>query len=122
MFPNFLTFYLDLFAGYANIYYEWSYLLHAQKIINRELHKVLKWLETNKLALNINKTNFVIFHSHQCELTNHIFLRIGRRKIKQESCVKFLGLLLDPDLSWKFHLTELSKKLARILQDSPLCS
>ena len=38
---------------------------------------------------------------------------MGRKKIKQESCVKFLGLLLDSNLSWKFHLTELSKKLAR---------
>ena len=38
---------------------------------------------------------------------------MGRKKIKQESCVKFLGVLLDSNLSWKFHLTELSKKLAR---------
>ena len=38
---------------------------------------------------------------------------MGRKKIKQESCVKFLGLLLDSNLSWKFHLTELLKKLAR---------
>ena len=27
--------------------------------------------------------------------------------------VKFLGVLLDENLSWKYHLTELSKKLAR---------
>ena len=27
--------------------------------------------------------------------------------------VKFLGLLLDENLSWKHHLSELSKKLAR---------
>ena len=27
--------------------------------------------------------------------------------------MKFLGVLLDENLSWKYHLTELSKKLAR---------
>ena len=27
--------------------------------------------------------------------------------------MKFLGVLLDSNLSWKSHLTELSKKLAR---------
>ena len=43
---------------------------------------------------------------------SNIFLKIGRRKIKQESCVKFLELLLDSNLTWKSHLTELSKKLA----------
>ena len=27
--------------------------------------------------------------------------------------MKFLGVLLDPNLNWKPHITELSKKLAR---------
>ena len=84
-----------------------------QKIVNRELHKVQKWLEANRLAPNIDKTNFVIFHSQQRKITDHIVLRIGRKKTKQESSVKFLGVLLDSNLSWKSHLTELSKKLAR---------
>ena len=69
--------------------------------------------QANRLALNVDKTNFVIFHSQQRKITDHIVLRIGRKKIKQESSVKFLGVLLDSNLSWKSHLTELSKKLAR---------
>ena len=44
---------------------------------------------------------------------NNIVLRFGRKSTKQESYVKFLGILLDSNLSWKFHFTELSKKLAR---------
>ena len=83
-----------------------------QKIVNRELCKVWKWLEANRLALNIDKTNFVIFHSQQRKITYHIVLQIGRKMIKQESPMKFLGVLLDSNLSWKTHLTELSKKLA----------
>ena len=72
------TFYL--FADDTNIYYESSNLLHVQKIVNRELRKVRKWLESNRLALNIDKTNFVIFHSQQCKITDQIALRIGRRR------------------------------------------
>ena len=102
-----------MFADDTNIYYESSDLLHTQKIVNRELCKVRKWLEANRLALNIDKTNFVIFHSQQCKITDQIVLQIGRKKINQESCVKCLGVLLDSNLSWKSHLTELSKKLAR---------
>ena len=33
--------------------------------------------------------------------------------MSQETCVKFLGVLLDSTSSWKPHLTELSKKLSR---------
>ena len=90
-----LAFYL--FADDTNIYYESSNLLHIQKIVNRELRKVRKWLEANRLALNIDKTNFVIFHSQQSKITDQIVLRIGRKKINQESCVKFLG---DSNLSF----------------------
>ena len=56
-----LTFYL--FAEDSNIYFESSDLSYIQRIVNRELRKVRKWLEANRLALNIDKTNFVIFHS-----------------------------------------------------------
>ena len=113
--PNvskFLQFYL--FADDTNIYYESSDLLNLLKILNRELSKVRKWLEANRLALNIEKTNFVLFHSSQRKLTQTIVLKIEKNKIKQGTHVRFLGVLLDSTLSWRYHLTELSKK--------PLCS
>ena len=106
-----LTFYL--FADDTNIYYESSDLLNIQKTVNRELRKVHKWLEANRLALNIEKTNIVIFHSPQRIITDRIALKLGKKKIKQESRVRFLGVLLDSTLSWRNDLTELSKKLAR---------
>ena len=122
---KFLNFYL--FADDTNIYCESSDLLNTQKIVNEGLRKVRKWLEANRLALNIDKANFVLFHSSQHNLTEHIVLKIGNKGLKQESHVCFLGLLLDPTLSWKFHISELSKKLARtavcfFLQDQSLCS
>ena len=73
---KFLTFYL--FADDTNIYYESSDLMNIQKIVNRELRKVRKWLEANRLALNIEKTNFVIFHSQQQIITDRITLKIGK--------------------------------------------
>ena len=35
------------------------------------------------------------------------------KHVKQAKYVKFLGLLLDENLSWKYHLSELSKKFSR---------
>ena len=61
-----LTFYL--FADYTNIYFESSDLPTIQKVVNQELRKVRKWLEANRLALNIEKNNFVSFHSTQHKL------------------------------------------------------
>ena len=85
---KFLNFYL--FADDTNIYYESSDLLNIQKIVNRELRKVRKWLEANRLALNIDKTNFVLFHSSQRDLTEHIVLKIGNKNSNKRAMYVFL--------------------------------
>ena len=59
------------------------------------------------------KTNFVIFHSPLNLLKESINIKIGKQHVKQAKYVKFLGLLLDENLSWRYHLCELSKKLSR---------
>ena len=102
-----------LFADDTNIYFESDSLSQLQKIVNKELKQVKKWLDANKLALNVDKTNFVIFHSTNKSLDEAINIKIGKELVKQAKYVKFLGVLLDENLTWKYHLSELSKKLAR---------
>ena len=80
--------------------------------MNRELRHDKKWLEANKLALNIEKTNFVVFHSPFKKFAKPIILKFGRKKITRANHVKFLSVLLDDTLSWRPHLVELSRKLA----------
>ena len=83
--------------------------------MNRELKKVKKWLDANQLALNIDKTNFVIFHSPQKKIAEQIIIKFMKKKIQRKVSVKFLGVLLDSNLRWKSHVTELSKKLSRTI-------
>ena len=106
-----LTFYL--FADDTNIYYESKDLFNLIKIVNKELRLVKKWLDANKLSLNIDKTNYIIFHSSSVNVPTGSDIKIGKKHIKRVKFVKFLGLLLDEHLSWKYHLSELSKKLAK---------
>ena len=68
-----------------------------------------KWLDANKLALHIDKTTIVIFHSAQNPLNDCVSIKIAKKYAKQAKYVKFLGLLLDEQLSWKHHLCKLSK-------------
>ena len=68
-----LSFYV--FADDTNIFYSSHDLITLQKVMNRELKKVKKWLDANQLALNIDKINFVIFHSPQKKkLLNRLLL------------------------------------------------
>ena len=75
--------------------------------------QVLQMMDVKKLSLNIGKTNFIIFKSSQHPLAEAVSIEVGNYPIRKTCYVKFLGVLLDENLSWKYHLTELSKKLAR---------
>ena len=35
----------------------------TEDVINRELFKIYEWLGANKLALNVSKTKFMVFHT-----------------------------------------------------------
>ena len=103
-----LTFYL--FADDTNIYEDLSDLT---KVVNKELRLIKKWLDANKLSLNNNKTNYIIFQSSSVNFPSGSDIKIGKKHIKRVKFVKFLGLLLEEHLCWKYHLSELSKQLAR---------
>ena len=71
-----LSFYL--FADDINIHYKSHGLILLQKIMNRELEKVKKWLDSNRLSLNIGETNFAIFHSSRVKLVESIVIKFCR--------------------------------------------
>ena len=75
--------------------------------MNKELKRVKIWLDVNKLSLNIDKTNFTIFKPPQRSSPESTSVNIGKIPVKQTCYV------LDENLSWKYHLTELSKNFAR---------
>ena len=80
-----------LFADDTNIYFESQSLINLQKVVNRELKHVKKWLDANELALNVDKTNFVIFP--QNSLNDTVIIKNGNQYVKQAKYVKFLDLL-----------------------------
>ena len=108
-----LTFYS--FADDTNSHYECNNLDMLQRTVKKELRKVKTRLDVNKLSLNIDETNLKICKSRQHPSTEAVRItvriKIGNLTIKKISYVKFLGVLLDGNLSWKYHLTELSKSL-----------
>ena len=88
--------------------------------MNREMRYVKKWFDANKLALNIEKTNFVWLHSAVKKIAEPITVRM--QKITRANHVKFLSVVLDKTLSWKFHLIELSRSVSILLQIEAFCS
>ena len=72
-----------LFADDTNIYYESDVQVILIRKVNKGLKKVKLWLNSNKLALNVDNTNFVLFHSPRKKLSEYADLKIGKQFIQR---------------------------------------
>ena len=94
-------------------FYQSNDLASLQSVVNKEIKKLSIWLNANRLSLNISKTNFVIFAAKNKPLIP-VTLLINNKAIEQREQVKYLGVLLDSQLTFKPHITSVSKKIARV--------
>ena len=114
-----LTFYL--FADDTNLLYADKSLKNLENIVNSELDKVHQWLTANKLTLNIKKSNFVLFHPYQKKVYYNIKLNIfdnathSLMQLEQKEYVKYLGVILDSHLSWKYHIGYINSKISKTI-------
>ena len=104
-----------LFADDTNIYFESEDLKKIEKTVNNELEKLHEWLCLNRLSLNISKTNFVIFHAINKPKPYVVTILINKHAIDEVDTVKYLGILIDYQLTFKNQLDELSKKISRAI-------
>ena len=103
-----------LFADDTSIYYSHSDPLVLATVLNQELSSISLWMKANKLSVNTKKTNYVIFKPKQKKLkTIMIPLMFNENKLTQKRVVKFLGVFIDENLSWKFHIDHICKKVSK---------
>ena len=100
-----------LFADDTNLFCKHKNLTSLQASINNELSNVNSWLCANKLSLNIEKNSFVIFHPPQRKVTFNFHLTFNGKQPQQDSCIKYLGILMDTNLSWKPQIACIVKKI-----------
>ena len=101
------------FADDTNLLYSHKDQNTLKKTLNKDLKDLYEWLCANRLSLNVAKTEFMIFRPPKMKLSGRVVLTLNRTKIHESTKIKYLGLILDPRLTWKEHINELSKKLNR---------
>jgi hypothetical protein len=82
--------------------------------INSGLKDVSDWLALNKLSLNINKTNYLIFHRPRARNTV-LNLQINGINLERVKNFNFLGININEHLSWKHHCDTLANKLSKTI-------
>ena len=107
-----------MFADDTNLFYSNKNIKTLFKEMNIELKNISEWLRANKLSINIDKTNFILFHNNRDK--DHVPLKlptlcINDAPIKQVVSTKFLGVQIDENINWTHHITLTENKLAKQL-------
>ena len=103
-----------MFADDTNIIFSHNDSKLLETKLNKELHVISDWFKLNKLSLNIKKTNFMVFKNKYNPLASpSIKVKIDNKEIEQVKVTKFLGILIDDDLSWKSHTSHIARIVSK---------
>ena len=96
------------FADDTTIYLSYHNLVVARAHMNHDLRILSNWFKANKMSLNIDKTNYMIFGDYR---NTNIHLQIDDINIIRKHNIKFLGIWIDDRLSWQMQIDTLCNKI-----------
>ena len=63
--------------------------------MNEELSKIIEWLHSNKLSLNVYKTQYMIFSNKNNNINMQKSVTINNIILKKVENIKFLGVIIS---------------------------
>ena len=104
-----------LFADDTNLSVRGATAGEIEEKLKSDLNNVHNWLLTNKLTLNVRKTEYMLIGSRQklSQVKIDPDLHIGSEGIGRVSSTKTLGVLVDENITWRNHIDYVAKKVAK---------
>ena len=106
---------LHQYADDTNLMIADKSIKKINKYINHDLKLLTEWLIANKISLNTDKTEIIVFKNKNKKISKKLNFRISGQKIKPTNALKYLGVILEENLSWEKHLNTLVKRLGRAI-------
>ena len=111
----------NMYADDTMISYSSKTLDELHMVLNAELVNIEKWLQCNKLSLNVVKTQAMVVGSMQnvnkmaVQPTLSPVFHVGGTDIDLVNKVKYLGLHIDNSLTWKCQIENIKGKVSRAI-------
>ena len=102
-----------MFADDSNIFVSHKDPKILEQNINKELQHIVNWLNSNRLSLNILKTHYMVFSPKKHKSSPDLKLEINGITISEVKECKFLGVIMDNNLTWKAHIMYISTKISK---------
>ena len=92
------------FADDTNLLYTNNSIKKLNKLLNKDLKNLTNWLNANKISLNVDKTEMILFKPTKKPLHFQLKLKFNGKRLYQTSSVKYLGIKIDQYLNWQDHI------------------
>ena len=82
-------------------------------IMNKELQNLSIWFDSNKLTVNRSKSNFLIIPPKLNKPFPQTNVFLNNISIPQCISIKYLGLTIDMNLNFDFHISNIVYEISR---------
>lgn len=113
------------FADDTALHYEGRTWSETFDKANKDINLIKEWLDSNKLTLNIEKTNYIAYscssvgqptdHSIKIHQNNCPADSCDCPELKKTECAKYLGVLIDQRLRWDHHTRLTAARLRKAI-------
>lgn len=104
-----------LFADDTALFYPNKDVDTIITLMEKDLHTLNQYFNANLLSLNPMKTKYMIFRSFRKIVPEHDHPKLQQTIIEKVFCFKYLGIQLDPILSWIDHIKMIEKRVSSYL-------
>lgn len=106
-----------MFADDTNILVTSPNKVTLEENTRQAITDMTRWFQNNKLVLNVNKSaliNFTITNKGKQQSIENNKLDSGIGKLQPVHNIRFLGLIVDRNLTWNEHLDKICNKLSSL--------
>ena len=101
------------FADDTNLFHTNKSVKNLNKLFNHDMKQLNNWLSANKISLNVEKTELVIFKFPRKVLTDEIKIKLTGKRLYPSNSVKYLGVRIHKFLHWHDQVNNIAVKLNR---------
>ena len=99
------------FAGDTTLHHASNNVSDLSKSLNADHEGVVSWVEQNGLKLNEAKTQMLLLgKKKRAKELDYVTVELKGQKVERCGKVKYLGVWIDEDLSWRDHIEAVRRK------------